>query len=173
MARSTRRYPEPNFLRSVDDISTYLRRLLRELEDKDFQEENETNIAQVSGSSNLSITKDEPAFTFYDTAGGSTNYKQVVFSGLYIVQEVSANGTYKSNPIEAESGAETLRLKASAGDSTLGGSIIWTEGNDGQGSGLDADLLDGFDTSIAASAGTDGYVLTWNDTKGKIVLTSV
>lgn len=175
MTRSTRRYPEPNYLRTTEDIQTYLRRLIRELEDKDFVDEN-TDISEkveVSGSSDITITKDEPSLTMYDTAGGSSNYKQVVFSGLYIIQEVSANGVFKSNPIEAESGAETLRLKTSAGESTLGGSVIWTQGNDGSGSGLDADLWDGYDTSIAASAGTDGFSLTWNNSKNKFVLTSV
>jgi hypothetical protein len=44
---------------------------------------------------------------------------------------------------------------------TSGGNTVWTSGNDGAGSGLDADLLDGHDTSyfLAASSYTAADVL--------------
>jgi hypothetical protein len=50
------------------------------------------------------------------------------------------------------------------GGSTVGGNLIWHTGNDGSGSGLDADLLDGMNATTAATANTivardaNGYV---------------
>lgn len=37
---------------------------------------------------------------------------------------------------------------------TVGGNLVWNQSNDGAGSGLDADLLDGYNTALTASANT-------------------
>ena len=46
----------------------------------------------------------------------------------------------------------TIDVLASA--FTVGGNTVWNQGNDGAGSGLDADLLDGFNTAFTATANT-------------------
>lgn len=52
-----------------------------------------------------------------------------------------------------------------ANGSKVGGFIIWHQGNDGPGSGLDADLLDGIDSTGFLRRNTD------TDTTGKITIT--
>lgn len=50
-------------------------------------------------------------------------------------------------------GVDRISIDAS-GIVTINGSLVWTAGNDGAGSNLDADLLDGFQSSTSATANT-------------------
>lgn len=50
--------------------------------------------------------------------------------------------------------ASANTLAASGGHLTIEGATVWDSGNDGSGSGLDADLLDGHDTSYFQVAGS-------------------
>jgi hypothetical protein len=52
------------------------------------------------------------------------------------------------------------------GSMTLAGNTVWTSGNDGAGSGLDADLLDGLHaSSFAATSQVIGIGQTWQNVK--------
>jgi hypothetical protein len=55
------------------------------------------------------------------------------------------------------------------GGSTVGGYYPWTSNNDGAGSGLDADLLDGYNTATAATAST----VAVRDSSGDIYSSSI
>ena len=73
---------------------------------------------------------------------------------------------YFSKPVEAVThlkvyGTNTY-FTSSAG--YISGSKVWTQGNDGSGSGLDADLLDGKDSSAFALAHDHPYVSKAGDT---------
>lgn len=68
-------------------------------------------------------------------------------------------------------GIERLRLTA-AGVLLLGGNTVWSSGNDGAGSGLDADVLDGLDSSYYLnSANHVGVIPTSRGGTGTTTLT--
>lgn len=61
-------------------------------------------------------------------------------------------------------------LIRSNGDAKLNGNTIWHSGNDGSGSGLDADLLDGkHDGELTAQYFNKGKILTSSDTINKLM----
>ena len=72
---------------------------------------------------------------------GTSNGKNVGW-GMYVVENGTVNfaagisGTWSKNPFNRN------------------GNTVWDAGNDGTGSGLDADLLDGYNTSTSATANT-------------------
>jgi hypothetical protein len=57
------------------------------------------------------------------------------------------NGAVSSLNLNPDGGAITIHNNTSAGSFTIGGNTIWHAGNDGSGSGLDADRVDGFDST--------------------------
>jgi len=70
-------------------------------------------------------------------------------SGSLYLQAISANATkFATVQIEATDGGSKLDLSADA--ITFNGNAMWHAGNDGSGSGLDADLLDGSHASAFA-----------------------
>lgn len=58
------------------------------------------------------------------------------------------------------------------GTITAGGNIVWTQANDGAGSGLDADLLDGINSTGFVRYGTGGQLTGFKDTIGNTLPTS-
>lgn len=89
--------------------------------------------------------------------------------GLQIGADNSANLAVDADEIQARNNgaATTLLLNPAGGSVTIGGSTVWHAGNDGSGSGLDADLVRGItpgatglalldDTSAAAARTTLG-----------------
>ena len=64
--------------------------------------------------------------------------------------EIIPAGTIANRFTVETNGNVTIRGSAA----TIGGNTAWHAGNDGTGSGLDADLLDGFNTSTSATANT-------------------
>lgn len=86
---------------------------------------------------------------------------------LQIGADDSANLAMDTNEIMARNGAgalanliinENLAVGSVSGSATLGGNTVWHAGNDGAGSGLDSDLLDGqhgtYYRDLANSTGT-------------------
>lgn len=66
-------------------------------------------------------------------------------------------------------GTDVLKLNTDGSITTVNGKKVWTENNDGAGSGLDADLLDGKDSSFYLSAGNiSGQVAINTQTTGTL-----
>jgi Chaperone of endosialidase len=63
------------------------------------------------------------------------------------------NNALTCGTLELGNGTDCTLVRTGAGAATLEGNTVWTSGNDGSGSGLDADLLDGKNT------GTSGNVV--------------
>jgi len=83
------------------------------------------------------------------SASSTTHAFQVGASGggniIMDANEIMArsNGAVSSLHLNADGGSVTLHNNTTAGTFTIGGNTVWHAGNDGSGSGLDADLLDG------------------------------
>ena len=106
-------------------------------------------------------TKTNPIYTIGD------NYRptDAALSNMYGIGYAHANlwGTSSGRPSSwgqyvVEGGAYT-QIFSGGGTWSLGqfnrnGNTVWDAGNDGSGSGLDADLLDGYNTSTSATANT-------------------
>jgi len=107
-------------------------------------------------SSNV-ITAISPNIYLYDTDVGYERRTYIGrWKGTFSIQERNPDGTYVRAPFLIEDGPTTqLRGKAD-GTWTINGNLIWHAGNDGAGCGLDADELDGLDSSsfLLKSGGT-------------------
>ncbi|MFQ5795534.1 MAG: hypothetical protein ACE5JP_10860, partial [Candidatus Bipolaricaulia bacterium] len=88
--------------------------------------------------------------TYVDVTGDTMTGALTMNTSTGTDVAVTESGIDRSSPT-----AETFNIQNSdaAGTMTLqvDGSTVWTEGNDGSGSGLDADLLDGQDASAFAA----------------------
>lgn len=124
---------------------------------------------------NFTLSGTEPGFRLYETdAGDPTDYCSLVLSGNQAIlfgwdASASAQRTFLSGNVTtgavsvtgAWSFAGAVALSSTlavTGAVTIGGSTAWHAGNDGSGSGLDADLLDGNQASafVLASGVTSG-----------------
>lgn len=82
------------------------------------------------------------------TLGAGTGAFLKLFSGTH----ASASGVFE---LTAQFGATTRILRGDTGGSLIWNSaLVWTSANDGSGSGLDADLLDGADWGNPAALGS-------------------
>ncbi|RME23963.1 MAG: hypothetical protein D6800_09195, partial [Candidatus Zixiibacteriota bacterium] len=94
------------------------------------------------------ITAVSPSIHFNDTEAG---YERRSYIGrwrnTFLIQERDSAGNYVRTPFIIEDGPTTqLRGKAD-GTWTISNNVIWHAGNDGAGSGLDADKLDGLEST--------------------------
>jgi len=112
----------------------------------------------------ISITGDGSWTTSFDGSANVTGAFTLATSGV-------AAGTYTKITVDAK-GRATVGASLSGTDVTTAlGYTPWHSGNDGSGSGLDADLLDGYNSATAATVSTvavrDGFGdLTANVFKG-------
>ncbi len=105
--------------------------------------------AAITSSNTFSTTSTSTANIFYSTSNGlGTNYR--VGDDAWL-GDINLNNTLRLSGVQSANNgyivfgnADTKALgRAGLGDLTYGGSTVWHAGNDGSGSGLDADLLDG------------------------------
>jgi hypothetical protein len=76
-------------------------------------------------------------------AASSNDYILIQGSGSDVGNTYLSAGSGKSVHIRANANNVTNQLIVSSSGTTIGGNTVWHAGNDGSGSGLDADLLDG------------------------------
>ncbi|WP_376742371.1 hypothetical protein [Ensifer canadensis] len=117
---------------------------------------------------NISISRVDPFIQFNET-DTAKNWFIVANGGVLTISENSTGNT-------------RVILNPSGGDLTLDGNKVWTAGNDGAGSGLDADLLDGqssaYYTAIVArlgftpprQGGSNNITFTWNGTALELMI---
>jgi hypothetical protein len=121
------------------------------------------HLGAASGTSNAG-----PAITFgaRDTSSGANAQ-----AGIYVNSDgtygtrmyFATTDSYATGSKTAMSISETGVVNFVRATPTSGGNTIWHAGNDGSGSGLDADLLDGFNSDrFLRSSGFPGYG-NWND----------
>lgn len=134
--------------------------------------------ASDTTSGNISIVKGTPVLTLNNTTTGSGNWPRIDFDEYnhqgVTLRHVEFDGELCEagygmifEPSADNPGGSTLQFivlgKIFAGATTVGGcSEVWHGGNDGTGSGLDADLLDGNEASVFMLK--DGEVISDWDT---------
>ena len=90
---------------------------------------------------NDSHTHDGRYYTETESNGRFVQEGGTTFSGTYpLVARIGARNYYSEDDITFTGSNSTLAV---SGNITVAGSSVWTSGNDGSGSGLDADLWDG------------------------------
>lgn len=94
----------------------------------------------------ISIQGTNPAVHFDQTDTGSDWFIYANGSILYFLSDIDGNGVWDAAPYP-------LELNSALGTAYVYGGKIWTDGNDGPGSGLNADFLDGLHASAFASSG--------------------
>jgi len=108
---------------------------------------NADTATKLATARNIAITGDATYTTSFD---GSTN----VTGSLTLSTSGVTAGTYTKITVDAK-GRATAGTSLSGTDVTTAlGYTPWHSGNDGSGSGLDADLLDGYNSATAATANT-------------------
>lgn len=97
----------------------------------------------------LTINADDGLKAIYGGTDGQTWYRgwgmESDRGAVYIRGTGNASQTLRIGYSEGSQSWNTVRVDAST--FTHNGNTVWTAGNDGSGSGLDADLLDGIDSS--------------------------
>jgi len=94
------------------------------------------------------------------SASSTTHAFQVGASGggniIMDANEIMArsNGAVSSLHLNADGGTVTIHNNTTAGTFTIGNNTVWHAGNDGSGSGLDADTTDGYQASESSTAST-------------------
>jgi len=113
-----------------------------------------TTSVKITGSnwtSALSVEGTAPSIYFKQTDANPSAYIGINGGAFYILNDADGDGVYDLPPYPF-----TMNLDGSG--MTYGGSTVWTAGNDGAASGLDADLLDGqhgtYYLDLANSTGT-------------------
>jgi len=112
-----------------------------------------TNPASNSHLNTLSTAGTITAPQFHSTANGTgMNYKVgddawIGDTNVANTIRIQGNQSAANGYISFGSSSNTTLGRAGAGALTWGGNTVWHSGNDGSGSGLDADLLDGYQGS--------------------------
>lgn len=116
---------------------------------------NLTNITNASLTGELSLSGASPQIKFTDTDGADF-WLHVNGNNFYILPDRTSDGSWET--------PYALQLDASNNTGQLFGNTIWHAGNDGSGSGLDADTLDGNHASAFATA---SHSHTWDSITSK------
>jgi hypothetical protein len=116
-----------------------------------FRNSGDTGIVTIDSSGNLRTTTGGDNFASYSLHVGGTGFASSDFRAPIFYD--SANTSFYVDP------ASTSNLSAL----NVGGSAVWTSGNDGSGSGLDADLLDGYSSSSFSGPNSTIKQFFWND----------
>ena len=114
----------------------------------------------------ISSASPELRFGESDAVTQERNWRISAAAGDFYLQALSDDYSGATNPIiitRTGTTIDAIQLVATA--LTWGGNTVWSSGNDGAGSGLDADLLDGFNSSYFVAA--SGYVAS--DVLGKLL----
>ena len=115
--------------------------------------------AHFSGSivtSEVSMSGGAPQIKFNDTTSSANDFwVHVNNNNFYVLTDRTGNGAWD--------GANPLLLQNSDSNAYVYGNKVWNAGNDGSGSGLDADTVDGFQASsflreAAMSTSANGYI---------------
>ena len=119
-----------------------------------------TNALTVSNTSGIDTTGNVTGNVIISTNNGNgTNFK--VGDDVWLGDFNTANSlrikgqqnTANAYIVFGDSDATALG-RAGTGNLTYGGNTVWHAGNDGSGSGLDADTVDGYNTNTASQANT-------------------
>ncbi|MDA8817089.1 tail fiber domain-containing protein, partial [Alphaproteobacteria bacterium] len=87
----------------------------------------------------LTISGSSPQMKFNDTSGEDDFWIHVNGNNFYILTDRDDNGSWDGTyPLQLTNGNSTIQSY---------GNTVWTSGNDGSGSGLDADTVDGIQAS--------------------------
>ena len=101
------------------------------------------NTLRLTATSDASVSSTGHAFQ-----AGATNSTNIIIDNNEIMAR--NNGAVSALNLNPDGGNITIHNNTSAGTFTIGSYTVWHAGNDGPGSGLNADLLDGI--------GGDGYL---------------
>lgn len=97
----------------------------------------------------------DPRWALYSWTGGLNIYPIDAASTIFIGRDGQATTVDLFNVSNvAVAGTNILNSSRQLSNVTFGGNTIWHAGNDGAGSGLDADLLDGLNQTSANTAST-------------------
>jgi len=144
--------------------------------DLDLNSNDITGTGNINITGDLTVTSSAPQIKFIDSSTSQSDdfFIQANNRYFFILTDRDQNGSYES--------PYPLQLSNSNANMTTYGNLVWTAGNDGSGSGLDADLLDGQHgsyysdynnlsnnpsipsalTDLSITDGTNGQVLTTN-----------
>jgi hypothetical protein len=119
----------------------------------------------------LTISGTSPQMKFNDTNSEDDFWIHVNSNNFYILTDRDDNGSWDgSNPLQLTNATSTIQSY---------GNTVWTSGNDGSGSGLDADTVDGiqassflrsdaddnFTNALISTARNNGIFGTYDSTK--------
>jgi hypothetical protein len=108
---------------------------------------NADTASKLATARNIAITGDASYTTSFDGSANVTGSLTLSASGVIA-------GTYTKITVDAKGRATAGTALSGTDVTTALGYTPWHSGNDGAGSGLDADLLDGFTSATAATANT-------------------
>ena len=106
-------------------------------------------------------------------AASSNDYILIQGSGSDVGNTYLSAGSGKSVHIRANANNVTNQLIVSSSGTTIGGNTVWHAGNDGSGSGLDADLLDGQQGSYYNQSQFTGSAFISRNSSNPIAIDSV
>ena len=98
-------------------------------------------------------------------SGEATDSNYIEFTGADGTRDGYVGTNSTGTVLIAQDGGSYLQLTGTAGTATISGNTIWTAGNDGPGSGLDADTVDGIEGSriVQNSSGIASNLDTFYD----------
>ena len=117
---------------------------------------NDTNNTFNTGAGMISFSGTQTGWItrFVNTAGTNAYvYMSHGTHGMHIRNDSSTTATYLLD-VYPVNGAR-FQVRGADGRVTANGGLVWNAGNDGSGSGLDADLLDGLDSSVFLRSNDD------------------
>lgn len=87
-----------------------------------------------------------------DAAVDNKYWREYINAGVWTLGIINDAGSVTAEPIKVtRSGTTATSIALVATATTINGSTVWHAGNDGAGSGLDADLLDGLSSAAFAA----------------------